>query len=60
MTTWRQLKSGDRIVCPVSGLVEKVVSNRPYVKGQRVVRTSRHDHYRPSDQTVALAEEIKP
>lgn len=50
---WRELRTNDVIICPSSGLEESVTFNRPYVKGRRVVRTSRHDHYRPADEKVA-------
>lgn len=49
---WKNLKSGDVIVCPVSGLEEKVTSAHKYVRGEWFVRTSRHDHYRPANETV--------
>lgn len=54
VTTWNKLRSGDWIVCPVSGLPEKVTASRPYTPGRRWVRTSHHDHYRPPTEKVAM------
>jgi hypothetical protein len=53
MMTFGQLKVGDTIICPVSGLSERVTSvNHRYGTMRSFVRTSRHDHIRPKTQRV--------
>lgn len=53
MTKASQLKKGDTLLCPKTGRTEKVLFNRRY-GFQRLVRTSRHDHYFEPDTELAL------
>jgi hypothetical protein len=55
-TTWGQLKTGDRIMCPDGrGPGERVLWNRSYTQGKRAIRTSLHDHFKNPKDKVTLA-----
>jgi hypothetical protein len=44
-STWHELRTGDWILCPQSGQVERVVFVNPnHAAGTVHVRTSEHDH----------------
>lgn len=53
---WKQVRQGDRIVCPNDGHGERVLFNRRLVNGKRHVRTSRHDHFKQPDREVQVTE----
>lgn len=48
-----RLRVGDQIVCR-DGQVEKVTANRPYVKGRRLVSTTRHNHHFRNEEGVEV------
>lgn len=41
---WDRLKRGQRFLCPRDGQPESFLRRWTYVRGEIMVRTSRHDH----------------
>lgn len=52
----KDLRRGDILVSSDGRGEEKVLFNRPHVKGRRFVRTSRFDHNWPNDHGVTLVD----